>query len=284
MREHGDVEAVSRWRLALSGAVAGLAGVVVSHVLTSLLNGRATPVQLVSEVVIVTTPGAVAESLIGLVGRYDKPILVSGVTLAVIAFGALAGLLTARRRLWGHLVFWAMAAVALVAAVTRPDFTPYTLLPLGAGVIAWTVLLDHLTRVAQPRPTLEASRRRFLLNVGGVTLLAGAVAASGRLVGRSRRAVETARRLLRLPVTRGVVPAGAQSGAAATPWRVPNGEFYRIDTALVIPAVDPNDWKIRIHGLVDRELTLTYRELVAREITEAWVTICCRRGAAAPPQ
>jgi DMSO/TMAO reductase YedYZ molybdopterin-dependent catalytic subunit len=56
---------------------------------------------------------------------------------------------------------------------------------------------------------------------------------------------------------------------------VPNGAFYRIDTALVVPAVDPKDWRIRIHGMVDRELTLTYRELVARQLTEAWVTICC---------
>jgi hypothetical protein len=56
---------------------------------------------------------------------------------------------------------------------------------------------------------------------------------------------------------------------------VPNTLFYRIDTALVVPAVDPNDWRLRIHGLVDREITVTYRQLLARSRTEAWVTICC---------
>jgi DMSO/TMAO reductase YedYZ molybdopterin-dependent catalytic subunit len=255
--------------------VAGLAGVVVSYVLTDLLNARATPVQVVAEVVIAKTPGAVSEPLIHLVGRNDKPILVAGVTIAIIVLGAVAGLLTARRRLYGHLVFWAMAAVALVAAVTRPDFTPYSLLPLGAGVIAWTVVLDYLTGVARPEPTLQASRRRFLLNAGGVTAAAVVIAAGGRVLGQGRRTAEAARRLLRLPVSRGTVPAGAQTGSRGIPWRVPNSDFYRIDTALVVPAVDPGDWKLRIHGMVDREITLTYRELVARQLTEAWVTICC---------
>ncbi len=248
---------------------------VVSDVLTHLLNARATPVQVVAETVIARTPGAVAEPLIQLVGTKDKPILVAGVTVAIVVLGAVAGLLTARRRLFGHLVFAAMGAVALVAAMTRPGFTPYTLLPLAAGVLVWTVLLDHLTGVARPQPTLAASRRRFLLNAGGATVAAVAVAVGGRLVGQGRRNVETVRRLLSLPVTRGRVPAGAQPGPAGTPWRVSNADFYRIDTALVVPAVDPNGWRIRIHGMVDREITLTYRELVARKMTEAWVTICC---------
>ncbi len=266
-----------RNRLALAGAVTGLAGVAASQVVTSLLNGRATPVQVVAEVVIAKTPGPVAESLIHLVGRNDKPILVAGVTVAIILLGALAGVLTARRTLYGHLVFWAMAAVSLVAAMSRPDFTPLSLLPLGVGVIVWTVLLDYLTGAAKPRPTLEASRRRFLLSTGGVAVAAVAVAVGGRLVGRTRRAVEASRALLRLPVTTGAVPAGADAGAPAgmAPWRVPNGSFYRIDTALVVPAVDPDAWRLRIHGLVDREIELSYADLLKRQLTEDWVTICC---------
>jgi DMSO/TMAO reductase YedYZ molybdopterin-dependent catalytic subunit len=255
--------------------VAGLSGVVVSHVATNFVNGRANPVQIVAETVIAKTPGSISEPLIQLVGTKDKPILVAGVTVAIVVLGGVAGLLTARRRLFGHLVFWAMAAVALIAAMTRPDFTALSLLPLAAGVLTWTLLLDYLVGVARPRPTLAASRRRFLLSAGGVTVGALVVAAGGQALGQGRRTVETARRLLRLPVTRGVVPAGAQTGSAGVPWRVANADFYRIDTALVVPAVDPDEWKIRIHGMVDREITLTYRELVARRMTEDWVTICC---------
>ncbi len=276
MREHGGVKTAPRRRLALAGAVAALAGVVVSNLLTSVLNSRANPVQVVAEAVIAITPGPVAESLIRVVGRNDKPFLVAGVTVAILALGALAGVLTRRRTLYGHLVFWAMAAVALVATMTRPGFSPYSLLPLAAGVVVWTVLLDLLTGTAEPRPTLAASRRRFLLSAGGVAVAAVAVGVGGRVVGRTRRAVEGARRLLRLPVTRGAVPAGADLGVpGTTPWRVSNDSFYRIDTALVVPAVDPNEWTLRIHGMVDKELTISYRELVGRKLTEDWVTICC---------
>ena len=132
---------------------------VAADVATRLLNARATPVQVVAEVVIAKTPGPVAERLIHLVGRNDKPFLVAGVTISILGLGAVAGLLTARRRVFGHLVFWAMAAVALVAAMTRPDFTPYSLLPLAVGVIVWTVLLDFLTTSARPRPSASPRPR-----------------------------------------------------------------------------------------------------------------------------
>jgi DMSO/TMAO reductase YedYZ molybdopterin-dependent catalytic subunit len=266
-----------RLRLALAGAVTGLAGVAASQVVTHLLNGRATPVEVVAEVVIAKTPGPVVELLISVVGRNDKPILVAGVTVTIVLLGAVAGLLTARRPLFGHLVFWAMALVSLLAAMSRPDFAPLSLLPLGIGVIVWTVLLDYLTGAARAQPTLQASRRKFLLSSGGVAVAAVAVSVGGRLVGRTRRAVEASRARLRLPVTTGVVPAGAETGAPAglAPWRIPNSSFYRIDTALVVPAVDPDTWKLRIHGMVDREIVIDFAELLKRKVTQDWVTICC---------
>ena len=261
LREHGDVDSTPRGRLALAGAVTALCGVVAADVLTHLLNARATPIQLVAEVVIVKTPGPVAESLIHIVGRNDKPFLVAGVTVAILLLGALAGLLAGRRQVYGHLVFLAMAGVALLAAMTRPDFTPYDLLPLVIGLVVWLVLLGLLTNAARPQPSIVESRRRFLTVAGGVGVAAIALGVGGRLLGRSRQAVEAARRGLRLSLTRGTVPAGAQTPLPGlAPWRVPNADFYRIDTALVLPSVAPDDWRLRIHGMVDKEIHLTYRQ------------------------
>ena len=175
--------------------------------------------------------------------------------------GAVAGLLTARRRLFGHLVFWAMAAVSLVAAMSRPDFTPLSLLPLAVGVVVWAVLLDYLTGAAQPRaPRVEASRRRFLLTTGGVAVAAVAVAAGGRLVGQGRRAVETSRGPApaarhgrhRPRGRRDRCPRGPDALAGAERRLLP--DRHRPGGA----AVDPADWKLRIHGLVDREIEITY--------------------------
>ena len=282
MREHRGVRAQRRY-VALAGAVAGLSGIAVSHAVTNALNARATPIQAVAEVVIAKTPGGIAESLIQVVGRKDKPILVAGVTLGIIALGALAGVLSQRSRMVANLVFLLMGAVALAALMSRPGFTSTSILPLAAGVVTWLVVLAFLVDAAPVVSTGSTTeegggdtRRGFLLKAGVVAGASLAVAASGRFFGRSRRAVETSRRLLRLPVGRGAEPADAELGLPqTTPGRVPNDDFYRIDTALVLPAIDPSEWRLRIHGMVDREITLSYQDLLDRQLTEAWVTLCC---------
>ncbi len=259
--------------------------------MTSLLNARATPVQSVAEVVIAVTPGSAAEFLIGLVGSNDKPILIATITISILALGALAGVLSVRSRLVGNLVLLGMGLVALLAAMSRPGFTSVDVLPLAAGVATWLVVLALLVdRVpvggpasaardedpADPAGSSTSASRRFLLIAGAATAVSLVIGASSRLFGRTRQAVESSRRLLRLPVTRGKVPADAEVGLdGTTPWRVPNDEFYRIDTALVLPAIDPNEWELRIHGMVDQEIRITYDDLMARDLTEAWVTLCC---------
>ena len=72
------------------------------------------------------------------------------------------------------------------------------------------------------------------------------------------------------------MPPAARVGLEGiTPWQTSDGDFYLIHTAIVVPAIEPKDWPLRIHGLVDRELTLTYADLLAREFTEAWITLNC---------
>ena len=77
-------------------------------------------------------------------------------------------------------------------------------------------------------------------------------------------------------MTKPQVPDGvAVDVAGMPPWATPSDAFYRIDTAIVVPALEPDGWRLRIHGLVDREVEITYQDLVDRQRTEAWVTICC---------
>jgi DMSO/TMAO reductase YedYZ molybdopterin-dependent catalytic subunit len=296
VRDDGGVTIGPRGRLALAGAVTGISGIAVSAALTNLLNARITPIEGVAEVVIAKTPGPVAESLIHVVGRNDKPLLVGGVTVAIVALSAVAGVLTVRSRVAANLLLVAMGAVALLAEMSRPGFAPASLLPLVAGLVTWLLVLSFLTDAVlgrAPRPSRAGSdqydvpetappdgsgpsRRSFLIKTGVVAALALVVGVGGEALGKGRRAVENSRRLLHLPVTRGVVPQGADVGVAGlTPWRVSNTNFYRIDTALVIPEVAPSSWSLRIHGMVDKEIRLTFDDLLKRKLTEAWVTICC---------
>ena len=59
------------------------------------------------------------------------------------------------------------------------------------------------------------------------------------------------------------------------PWETSADDFYLVHTAIIPPAIDPADWRLRIHGLVDKEVTLTYQDLLDRQLTEAWVTLNC---------
>src|SRR5262249_56731273 len=55
----------------------------------------------------------------------------------------------------------------------------------------------------------------------------------------------------------------------------PNGAFYRVDTAIVLPQVAPERWQLRIHGMVRREITVSFAELIRRPLTEDYITMCC---------
>ncbi len=277
MREHGRVtHTEARLRAAVAGVLTGLAGLAVSLAATSALRARLSPPYAVAEGFIEATPGRVARVAIDVFGRWDKPLLVGGVLAGLVVLSGIAGI-AARRRLWaGQLIFAAMAGVATVAVLTRSDAPTTGLVPLLAGALTWFAVLPVLAQVPEVVATDGTSRRAFLWRAGAVATGALVVGLGSRLLGRKRRIVEAARAALDLPVSRGVVPPAAEADVEGLgPWRVPNGEFYRIDTALVVPAVDVDQWRLRIHGMVENELTLTFEDLLARQLTEAWVTLCC---------
>jgi len=279
------------------GLLAALAGLAVADLAQALLNVRVHPVTAVGEAVIELTPGPVVEVAIAVAGRWDKPLLVGGVTAAVLLFGVAAAVLAARSRWAGALLVVAVGAMGAVAATTRPGAGSGDLVPAAAGLVTWLVALEVLVgapRGASTQPPADPTtadadagadvdrrpgRRTVLLRAGavaGLTVLAGA---GGRWAGRARAGVEASRRLLRIPATRGAVPDGAELPGLVdqglSPWRTSNADFYRIDTALAVPTIDPSAWRLRIHGLVDRPLEIGYDDLVAGELTEAWVTLCC---------
>ena len=48
----------------------------------------------------------------------------------------------------------------------------------------------------------------------------------------------------------------------------PNSSFYRVDTAIVLPEILPAHWQLRIHGMVQKELVLTFEDLIKRPLIE----------------
>ena len=280
----------SAWTLA--GLVAGVAGLATSYATASLLSIREAPVVAVADLVIRLTPGPVVEGAIALVGTADKPLLVIGILLVVVlVFGGVGRL--ARRAWWAAPVGYGLLAVlGAVAVLSNAGTTVVSVLPVVIGYATWVgglwLLTAPLRRAALADPTVDggptdgsapaaSSRRGFVVGTVAMLGVAGLLGVVGRLAGGGRRRIEETRRLLRLSaVTEPAVPPGARVGIEGVrPWMTPNEEFYLIDTAIVRPAIDPEEWTLRIHGLVERPITLTYSDLIAREVTERWITLNC---------
>jgi DMSO/TMAO reductase YedYZ molybdopterin-dependent catalytic subunit len=122
------------------------------------------------------------------------------------------------------------------------------------------------------------ARRRFLTTSG----VAVVTAAAGALVGReliTRHNVSAARSALRFPrpaVAAPPLPPGANLNIPGlSSFITPNSSFYRVDTALLLPQVDPATWQLRVHGMVQREVTLTFDQLLRRPLIEDYVTLTC---------
>ncbi|WP_425581966.1 molybdopterin-dependent oxidoreductase [Streptosporangium fragile] len=121
-------------------------------------------------------------------------------------------------------------------------------------------------------------RRALLTGALGAAAVAGVGGLAGRLLsGRAEVGVARAGIALPEPATPAApLPAGVDFKIKGlSPFVTPNADFYRVDTALVVPQVDPADWTLKIHGLVDRPVELTFADLMKRTVTEADVTLCC---------
>ncbi len=78
------------------------------------------------------------------------------------------------------------------------------------------------------------------------------------------------------PVSPASLPSGVDVGVdGVVPFRVPAEEFFQIDTTKGLPRIDAAAWRLRIHGLVEREITLDYASLLRREMIERDITLCC---------
>jgi DMSO/TMAO reductase YedYZ molybdopterin-dependent catalytic subunit len=121
------------------------------------------------------------------------------------------------------------------------------------------------------------SRRGFLLRAGGAAVAVSAAGVLGRSLLEARRQTPAiAASEIPAPARVASLPPGAESTVEGiTPLVVPNEDFYRIDTALLVPSVDVASWHLRIHGMVDRETTLSFEQLVALPLFEQYVTIAC---------
>ncbi|CAM5386457.1 molybdopterin-dependent oxidoreductase [Streptomyces tanashiensis] len=281
---HREPTRTDRLLAALGGLVSAYVSLAVADLVASRVRPEAGPVPAVGGAVVDRTPAVLKEWAIRSFGESDKTVLQLGILLLLGSLALGVGLLALRSRLLGAAAVAAFGVLGALAAVTRPDSdSAVDAVPSLAGAAAGALLLYVLTgRLLTPRPgTDRADRRGFLIVAASTGLAATGAAALGRAVGTPvQENAAASRAALRLPRPASAAPAvppGAQLPVPGiSPFVTPNRDFYRVDTALIVPKVDAGRWRLRLHGMgVREERFLTLRELMARPAVERDITLAC---------
>ncbi|MFH8254085.1 sulfite oxidase [Streptomyces roseolus] len=278
------------WPGALAGLVAGFCALAVAELTAGLVRPEAGPVTVVGGAAIDRTPAPVKDFAIRTFGESDKTVLQLGI-LAVLALVAMGlGMVALRHRRTGAVGVLLFGLVGAGAALSRPDSGPLDVLPSVTGALAGAAALYLLAAKAVPAGGAPSSgsdgedgwNRRAFLASAAVT--AGAAACAGLLgrflSGQRGQGAVASRDGLALPAPASPappVPAGVQLRAPGiSSFVTPNRDFYRVDTALVVPKVDARTWRLRIHGKgVTRPRTYTLDQLLARPLIERDITLTC---------
>lgn len=199
--------------------------------------GRGSPSLAIADLLVTLTPGPLATWFLGTFRSAARPLA------ALAAAGALLGVLVGLMAL--------LRPGSPAATDVPPDPSRRRALDLGAAAVAVLGAVG-LVRAAQGSGVVTAG--------GAATGPAGATRLPG--VPAPLPAVTAAQDLA--PTVPGLSPV-----------LTPVPDFYRIDTAMIVPRVDAATWRLRIHGMVAREVTLTLDELVDLGVVERDVTISC---------
>ena len=273
-----------------AGVVAAAVALSAGELVCLLAGSQPTLVTAVGTQFINRFAAALKDLAVQLFGTNDKVALVTGIVIVSLALGAMLGTASARRPLVGVVGFAAFGLVGLLSYFDDPLGEPWigVVAAIAAAAAGIAVLLGllHLARAglgAGPATSPPAgSRRTFLLAAGSLGVLAAGAALLGRRIGRSD-VVEAVRADTQLPTPVSQAPATVPASPVGelpdvdglSAYITPNADFYRIDTALIVPQVDVADWSLRIEGEVDNPFELSFDELVAMADFSDTVTIAC---------
>ncbi len=296
------------------GAVAGLAAAGVALALGEVFSDMSEKVPSLvlsaGEWFIDVVPGDLAKDAIEIFGENDKIALTIGVIVITMGIAAATGRAALGRRRIGDAVFVAFTLVGgwLVARDPLSADGLSWAAAIAAGVAGWLTLRFLLARAegrllvparragATGRPARSAiespvdpraTRRAFFGYAGA----AGAFAATAVGAGRALRGESAAQRIRTEVAANGAVTSSPESELASTLTSLDDldsieglasyvtssegNNFYKIDTSLISPQVDPRSWRLDITGMVDTPYTLAYDDILGMDLIERVVTLSC---------
>jgi DMSO/TMAO reductase YedYZ molybdopterin-dependent catalytic subunit len=265
--------------------LSALVVLATAEVVAVFVSSSSSPFFAVGQLAIDLAPAWLKESMIALFGTGDKIALFVILAVVVIAFAALAGVLERRRPPLGVAILILFSAIAVIAVQTRPEASALWAFPTVLGMIAGVLVLrSGIRRLGAWLDVPEAAgsgiqRRQFLTFAGVTGATALIVAIGARAMNASTAAVTAIRQAIALPAPTtaapAIDPATSLDVEGISALITPNEQFYRIDVALQVPQINPDDWQLKITGLVDNEVTIGYAELLALPLVEHVTTIAC---------
>ncbi|GAB3244924.1 molybdopterin-binding protein [Arthrobacter pigmenti] len=270
---------------ALAGVVAVAVTAVAGQLLAALFSPEASPISAVGTITIDVMPQPLKEWAISVFGTADKIALVIAMGLVIAVLAALAGVAEFSRRYAGAVIIAVFSVLGMAAAVSRPAAGPEAgIAPLLAGLLGALLLIGLVNRLRRSTLASEYAeagmqRRKFL----GATAVSAAAAVVGAAVSTSLRQAQNATTALRSAVNLPPAASGAKPIPGAATLKLDGisdlvtdtAGFYRIDTAFTVPRVDPQTWRLKVTGMVDREVEIDFAQLAAKPLIERYITLAC---------
>ena len=300
----GALSGARVWLPATAGVAAAIAGLGAAELAAAFLAPASSPVLAVGALIIDLVPAAVKDLVISLFGTADKIVLIASIGLTLLILAAVAGVTEFRRAPWGRVLVVFAGAIALFATLSRANAATLDAVPTVLAMAVAALVLTWLTAKLRPRrrglldsagaddsrhaATTAADayavragygRRRFLTYTGIAAGLGVLALAGGQLKLAGVRAADAARSMFTLPaasVTAPPIAAGASFDVdGLSPIITPNADFYRIDTALSVPRIDPTTWALKVTGMVENEVEISFADLLALPLEESVTTLAC---------
>jgi len=268
---------------------AGVAGVFLAMGATEFFAGISedipSAISAIGTYVIDVSPAWLKTFAISAFGTADKAVLAVGIFLVSVIIGWFLGKASVRTPRPIIIGFSIAGVVGVAAQLTQPGVSGplaaiSTAVAMGLGIATWFGIKEwagDTGRDITDDDVTDMSRRRLIVGLAGVAIVTAVAINVGRGRIRGRADAQLAALILPDPVEIQLDPTVANDFdlAGVPPIVVGGATFYRIDTALVVPTIDPEEWTLTIKGMVDNEVVLTYDEIASMPLVERYITLAC---------
>ncbi len=299
-----------RFQKSLSGIASAALAIAFGELVASITNKTTSLILAVGEFIVDITPGDVVRTSIETLGNSQKIVLLTVITILALLFGGLLGLLLLKQPEMSYSLFilfgvfggWTLNRDPLTSTVAALSVSALATLIGVSTFFLLNTVLDRPVNVDFEDPTHRyADRRQFLNWATGISVAAGTMTGVGRLLLKDDT-VQNIRESIVLPNTeekndqRGSNNTTSESSSlnatppeetdllsfsemneieGISPYITSNNDFYRIDTALRVPTIEPADWNLTVDGLVNNPYELSYEEILEMEFVKKDVTLAC---------